>query len=173
MIMLDKIYSLLTEAFKAGNRARKKESVQDTVIGIEYKPKLVLLQWVSELIDYISEYMETHKTDWSLNIEELKKFRIGRFSKELVYIGEEEYDYCHKLCDISFSLVKNNENYKGSIWLFIPKNPDDPYAYSSVVYDMNDNIVSRYEEMWDDYDTTKDRSLGKVIESFEDFFDPY
>ena len=31
MITLDKVYSLLTEAFKAGNRARKKESVQDVV----------------------------------------------------------------------------------------------------------------------------------------------
>ena len=149
----------ISEAFKAGNMARKKETAADTVDGIHPDFKTAMRVWCSRISDAMYERNGNHdwrNVPWHAIVHSGDRL-IGFYSADVILdaldrkgvfemIGDEE--------NIEMESTRTGSEFKGNVWFTIYKNEsaaDGEYIDVTFGYERTDR-----QAWWDDPGTLKE-----------------
>lgn len=117
----------LNEAFKAGNRARKQESAADAVQGTDdASPRGQLSRWAAEIVKAVNE-ASAESSIWTAE----------NFGDNIEIADSPSYDFyehtkrvdCWSGCIDDFDIDFENGYVAGYIFIYVPVNPEDGYAF--------------------------------------------
>lgn len=154
----------LNEAFRAGNRARKQESAADIVQSTEdNSPKGQLTRWAAEIVKAVNE-ASAKSSIWTAD-------NFG----DIIEIDDapDEHYYMHRIkvnswrgCIDDFDIDFENGYAAGYIFIYVPVNPEDEYAFS-IGGACNGKDVNESYNMYDTFENAVNESIEEIIDCIE------